>query len=160
MTRNRGTLQNIDPLNKVPVEESQKKVKKGSLVVVPLILPRISHFSSAGRGGENLLLSERFRASRRGTSSGGGLSQLLSVLLIDPDLPMAKAGCHNDVSSCAGYRKHLSESSGSALGDLRGLKAIKPTPRDVFGRRAFSLGGPSHCLLIDSGLPGHMAKTP
>ena len=36
-----GTLGDIDPLNKVPLEESQKRVKKGSLLRVPLLLPRI-----------------------------------------------------------------------------------------------------------------------
>ena len=39
--RIRGTLGAIDPPNKVPVSESQKKVKKGSLLRVPLILPRM-----------------------------------------------------------------------------------------------------------------------
>ena len=38
--RIRGTLGAIDPLKKVPVQESQKKVKKGSLSRVPLVLPR------------------------------------------------------------------------------------------------------------------------
>ena len=38
--RIRGTLGDIDPLNKVPVEESQKRVQKGSLLRVPLLLPR------------------------------------------------------------------------------------------------------------------------
>ena len=38
--RIRGTLGAIDPLNKVPVQESQKKVQKGFLSRVPLVLPR------------------------------------------------------------------------------------------------------------------------
>ena len=38
--RIRGTLGGVDLLNKVPVQESQKRVKKGSLFGVPLILPR------------------------------------------------------------------------------------------------------------------------
>ena len=33
--RIRGTLGDVDPLNKVPVEESQKRVKKGSLFWSP-----------------------------------------------------------------------------------------------------------------------------
>ena len=42
----RGTLGNIDPLNKVPVEEGQKRVQKGSLLRAPLILPR--RFKASG----------------------------------------------------------------------------------------------------------------
>ena len=38
--RIRGTLQDIDPSNNVGPEESQKRVKKGSRLRVPLILPR------------------------------------------------------------------------------------------------------------------------
>ena len=36
----RGTLGIYTPLNKVPASESHKRVQKGSLLRVPLILPR------------------------------------------------------------------------------------------------------------------------
>ena len=45
----RRTLRDRDPLNKVPVEASQKRVQKGFPFKVPLILPR--RFLGDGGGG-------------------------------------------------------------------------------------------------------------
>ena len=39
--RIRGTLGDIDPLNKVPFKRAKSRVKKGPLLGVSLILPRI-----------------------------------------------------------------------------------------------------------------------
>ena len=55
----------------MPVEESQKRVQKGSLLRVPLILPRIR---GLGRGGRATLLSGQ---------AGGLFSQNLGFLTLD-----------------------------------------------------------------------------
>ena len=47
--RIRDAFGDMDPLNKVPVEESQKRVQKGPLLRVSLILPRISKWLSKFR---------------------------------------------------------------------------------------------------------------
>ena len=39
--RIRGTLGDIDPLNKVPVKRARRGLRRGSRLRVPLLLPRI-----------------------------------------------------------------------------------------------------------------------